>query len=443
MSLNSQRAGMNRKSIALTDGARAARVTRPRGTASAHLATGAGLLISAAAAVHALGSSAATATPAAAKPAAPAAAEPPSTASTDRFVDPRGATAELFVRWAAGDRLEELLERAGVDDADAAKAGALVADSLPAGIPEDTEVAILLGSNESGSKRRLERLSFKPGLAFKVTIGRTVLGELKLARDALAVDAKPQKFSGRAGGDLFWSLRAAGVPAEPAHEFVQAVSARVNLRDIEASDRFDLVIEQMREPSGQSRAGPMLYAAIHSPGGRRLTLVRWTVGGHTGLFDPDKPNHRVEGLTRPVNGRVSSEFGNRLHPILRFARFHSGIDFRAGWGTPVVAAADGIVSAAGWAGGYGRQVRVAHVNGVATSYSHLSGTAVAPGARVRRGDVIGFVGSTGLSTGPHLHFEVRKQGRPVDPLAFDFAPPPMSPLELAAIRARASQLRSV
>lgn len=388
-------------------------------------------------------SSAATTTPAVPRASEPTRANVAGPAPADRFVAPRGAAAELFVRWSTGNGLEDLLERAGVDDGDASRARALVAEALPAGIPEDCEVSILLGDIVSGSDRRLERLSFRPSLAFKVTIGRTASGDLKLARDALAVDAKPRKFSGRAGGDLFWSLRAAGVPAEVASEFLQAVSSRVALREIAANDRFDLVVDHVRDGSGKGKAGPLLYASLNRSGGRSLTLVRWTVAGQTGLFEPGNPTHRAEGLARPVHGPVSSAFGNRVHPILRFARFHSGVDFRAGWGTPVIAAADGIVSAAGWAGGYGRQVRLAHVDSVATSYSHLSAIAVAPGGRVRRGDVVGFVGSTGLSTGPHLHFEVLMNGRPVNPLGFDFAPPPISGVELAALRARANQLRGV
>jgi murein DD-endopeptidase MepM/ murein hydrolase activator NlpD len=433
---------MHRKLISLTDQGRTPRPPIWRETASAHLATGAGLLICAAVAVHAMESSAATANTAPPEP-GQSRPEPARPAPVDMFVEPQGATAELFVTWAAGDSLDEALERAGVDDDDAAKAGALVAGALAAGIPEETEVSILLGGNVLAAERRLERLSLRPSLAFKVTIGRTATGELKLARDAVAVDARPQKFSGRAGGDLFWSLRAAGVPAEPAREFVEAVSRRVNLGQIAPGDRFELVIDHVRDASGQSRAGPLLYGALGRAGGDNLTLVRWTVAGETGLFEPGRPTHRAEGLTRPVPGAISSTFGNRVHPILRFERFHSGVDFRARWGTPVVAAADGTVSAAGWAGGHGRQVRVAHENSVATSYSHLSGLAVGPGTRVRRGDVIGFVGSTGLSTGPHLHFEVRKHGRPVNPLGFNFAPPPITAVELAALRARASQLRGV
>lgn len=418
-----------------------ARIARRRDFRFGWRSIGAVLLVSAVVAVQAVQPSAAPATPAIAKPVVAASAKAPPPAPTQIFVEPQGATAELFVAWTAGDSLSELLGRAGVAKADAAKAAELVASALPAGIPEGTEIAILVGENSAGSDRRLSRLSFTPGPAFKITIGRTLSGKLKLARDALVVDAKPQKFGGRAGSDLFWSLRAAGVPAASAREFLEAVASRMNVRSIAPNDRFELVIDHLRAGNGQSRAGPLLYAALDRNGGTDLTLVRWTVAGQTGLFEPGKPVQNVDGFAKPVDGGVSSRFGHRIHPILRFLRLHSGVDFRAAWGTPVIAAADGIVGAAGWAGGYGRQVQVAHVDGVVTSYSHLSGTAVGRGMRVRRGDVIGFVGSSGLSTGPHLHFEVRQHGRLVDPLSFNFAPPPIGASEIAALSARAEQLR--
>jgi murein DD-endopeptidase MepM/ murein hydrolase activator NlpD len=98
-------------------------------------------------------------------------------------------------------------------------------------------------------------------------------------------------------------------------------------------------------------------------------------------------------------------------------RMHTGIDFGAAWGSPIVAAADGQVVAAGWTGGYGEQVQVAHGGGIVSTYSHMSGIAASPGQMVRQGQVIGYVGSTGLSTGPHLHFEVRLNGQPVDPMS--------------------------
>lgn len=367
----------------------------------------------------------------------------PPPAPVDDFVEPRGATVELFAAIGDGDAVAELLQRAGVDKKDAAAAQDLVSAALPAGVPEKTEIAMLLGEPTSGAARRLERLSFKPSLGFKVTIGRTMTGELKLARDGLDVDAKPRRIAGSVGRDLFWSLRAAGVPPEAASEFVQAVSKRIDPRRLSPNGRFELVIDHVRAETGEARSGPLLYAALDRASGGGMALVRWTVGGHTGLFDPDRPNQPQDGFARPVHAQVSSGFGNRIHPILRFARFHQGVDFGARAGTPVVAAADGVVSAAGWSGGYGRQIRIDHSDGVLTSYSHLSGMAVSAGARVRRGDVVGYVGSSGFSTGPHLHFEVRKHGRPVDPLTFNFGPAPLASADLAALRARAGQLRGV
>jgi murein DD-endopeptidase MepM/ murein hydrolase activator NlpD len=122
-------------------------------------------------------------------------------------------------------------------------------------------------------------------------------------------------------------------------------------------------------------------------------------------------------MEMPVNGRLSSGFGERFHPILGYARFHAGLDLAVAAGTPIVAAADGKVASAGWAGGYGRMVAVVHGGGLETKYGHMSRIAAYPGEQVRRGDVIGYVGSSGLSTGPHLHFEVTRNGRPVNPLS--------------------------
>ncbi|HUP68162.1 MAG TPA: M23 family metallopeptidase, partial [Sphingomicrobium sp.] len=126
------------------------------------------------------------------------------------------------------------------------------------------------------------------------------------------------------------------------------------------------------------------------------------------------------------------------------SRFHAGVDFGAGWGSPIVSAADGQVAAAGWAGGYGRQVRIAHGAGVVTSYSHMSQIVAAPGSFVRRGQLIGYVGTSGLSTGPHLHYEVRRNGAAVNPLGVRFASAPVVDTHLAAaVKARLKALLNV
>jgi murein DD-endopeptidase MepM/ murein hydrolase activator NlpD len=124
------------------------------------------------------------------------------------------------------------------------------------------------------------------------------------------------------------------------------------------------------------------------------------------------------GMLRPVPGRVSSEFGYRFHPILRVRKMHTGIDISARSGTPIKCAANGIVLEARWRGGYGNMVLVDHGGGIQTLYAHCSVLIASAGQKVSQGDVIGKVGSTGMSTGPHLHFEVRKNGYPVDPLDF-------------------------
>jgi murein DD-endopeptidase MepM/ murein hydrolase activator NlpD len=123
------------------------------------------------------------------------------------------------------------------------------------------------------------------------------------------------------------------------------------------------------------------------------------------------------GLLMPVNGHITSGYGMRRHPILGYSRLHAGVDFGAAWGSPIVAVAGGVVSFAGRHGGHGNYVRLEH-GGYGTGYGHMSRIAVAPGTKVQAGQVIGYVGSTGLSTGPHLHYEVYLAGRTVNPLGF-------------------------
>ena len=140
---------------------------------------------------------------------------------------------------------------------------------------------------------------------------------------------------------------------------------------------------------------------------------------------------RPQGLGAPLDVlRVTSNFGMRRHPILGFSRMHQGVDFGAPEGSPVLAAADGVVTQAGPAGGYGNLIRIRHAGGWATGYAHLMGFApgIADGAPVLRGEVIGFVGRTGLATGPHLHYEVSLNGVKLDPLKTPYSAEPTSDL---------------
>jgi len=125
----------------------------------------------------------------------------------------------------------------------------------------------------------------------------------------------------------------------------------------------------------------------------------------------------VPGI-RPIDGPITSEFGMRVHPIRRATLFHAGVDISASPGTKVLATGDGIVSFAGWDGGYGQKVSILHGYGFKTTYAHLSKALVREGQRIRRGDIIALTGNSGLSTGPHLHYEVQKNGVSVNPMAY-------------------------
>lgn len=234
---------------------------------------------------------------------------------------------------------------------------------------------------------------------------------VEAAKPSVASDSTAIRIQGAVTEGLYWSLRSAGVSPEIAADYLQALATRIDVgADVAPYDRFDLVVSKTGDR-------PLIYAALHRADGPDVELMKWTVGGRSDWFDTEASGQdRSAGLMSPVAGRITSGFGVRHHPILRFARFHAGIDFGAPWGSPIVAAADGIVVGAGWSGGYGRQVQVAHGTGIVTSYSHMSGIAASPGQPVRQGQVIGYIGSTGLSTGPHLHFEVRVNGRAVDPM---------------------------
>lgn len=225
------------------------------------------------------------------------------------------------------------------------------------------------------------------------------------------VDA--QRFTGRIGEDLSKSLLAAGVPEAQGRAYVAVLGRAIQLASgLSVDDRFDIVIE--RKPDGT--LGQLLFVGLDRIARADVSLLKWTDGKSTIWVNADGVGGEDSSrMGLPVNGRVTSGYGTRFHPILGYARFHKGLDLAAAWGTPIVAAADGRVVSAGWHGGYGQQIQIAHADGMETTYGHMSRMAARAGEIVRKGQVIGYVGSTGLSTGPHLHFEVMRNGRPINP----------------------------
>lgn len=178
------------------------------------------------------------------------------------------------------------------------------------------------------------------------------------------------------------------------------------------------------EPAGAtamaSDVAPADYVPEDSDPGPAPVTIDPLAAADAPASDPNRPGAPLDFL------RVTSSYGMRRHPILGFTRMHQGVDFAAREGAPVLAAADGIVTQAGPEGGYGNLLRIRHAGGWATGYAHLSAFApgVAPGARVLRGEVVAFVGHTGLATGPHLHFEVSLGGMKLDPMQTPFGGAP-------------------
>jgi murein DD-endopeptidase MepM/ murein hydrolase activator NlpD len=193
-------------------------------------------------------------------------------------------------------------------------------------------------------------------------------------------------------------------------------------RDLQPGDQFRVVLERLVSEEGETRAGDVLAADLEV-NGKPVSAFYFSAGERPGYFDAAGLSLRRAFLRAPVEfRRISSRFNrSRMHPVLGYARRHEGTDYAADPGTPVMSAGDGTVVSAGWSGGYGNLVEVRHRNGITTRYGHLRGFApgVRSGAHVSQGQVIGYVGSTGLATGPHLHYEFRVNGVARDPSRAD------------------------
>ncbi|GIX20847.1 MAG: hypothetical protein KatS3mg120_2523 [Erythrobacter sp.] len=340
----------------------------------------------------------------------------------------------LVTTLAPGDSFAAMLRRAGVAPGDIARAAALVGEAVPLSeIAPGTQIDVVLGRRPApGEPRPLDRLALRarfdlalelarPGVGQSNPDGTPVIpsGPLALARKPIRVDDTPLRLRGVVGSSLFRSMRQAGVPASAAQEFIRALDSQIDLeREISPADEFDVILAYRRAATGERQAGQVLYAGIDRGGRPRTQLMRWGKDGR--FYEASGVGEQRRGLLAPVPGAVTSGFGLRRHPILGYHRMHEGIDFKAAYGTPIVAVSDGRVSAAGRAGGCGIAVRLEHGGGLSTRYCHMSRMAVAPGMTVRRGQVIGYVGSTGLSTGPHLHYEMYRGGRVINPASVQF-----------------------
>ena len=247
----------------------------------------------------------------------------------------------------------------------------------------------------------------------------------------------------RETNSLVASLDKAGERIELALAMADVFSGEIDFNaDLQPGDRFRVLVERFTRDGRLSGYGPILAAEFVNVG-RSMKAVRFTPdGGAPGYYDESGRSLKRFFLKSPLKfePRITSRFSSsRRHPILGYARAHNGVDYHAPTGAPVGSVAPGVVTMAGWTAGGGRTVKVRHSNGYETEYLHLSSIAVRTGARVGQGDVIGRVGQTGLATGPHLHYGMKKTGRYVNPVIEHRNMPPGEPVAAAYMTIFASE----
>ena len=351
----------------------------------------------------------------------------------------------------AGESLTDAVVRAGVAPAEAKAAVNLLSQafnvaSLKAGASLEAAIARPLDSGGSGNEpAQLLGLTLRITSAKQLTLTTARDGSMRLRALEESVRDERRVAIGTIDGSLFTSAAALGATPSLTAQVVKLFAHKLDFeRDIQSGDTFKLVFDRKVTESGRTvEAGNLLYAEIEARAGTdRFYSYQPKGSGDIEFFDENGKNIKGFLMATPVYGaRVSSTFGMRFHPILGFMKMHTGIDFAAPTGTPILAAGDGVVVDAKWWGGYGRWVRISHSKDWDTGYGHMSAIAVQPGQHVVQGQVIGYVGTTGRSTGPHLHFEVWHDHVPIDPKSANVPESNMlAGADLVAFRARKHEI---
>lgn len=319
-----------------------------------------------------------------------------------------------------GDTLIDLLLRAGASALEAHDAIAALRRLFnPRAIKPGLELKFTFGPGEEG-QNRLIKVSLPTSAEQTVKVERGAEAEFSASKIARPLARELVRAGGTIRSSLYEDGVGSGIPAPLLVELIRAFSYDVDFqREIQPGDRFEVAYERFMDKANRvAKTGDIVYAAL-TLSDRTLKIYRYTPKGGVADYFNDKGESVKKALLRtPLDGaRLTSRFGVRLHPILGYSTMHKGVDFGAARGTPIMAAGDGTVELAGWNGGYGNYVRLRHSGQYATAYAHMSRIAsgLRKGSRVRQGQVIGYVGATGLATGPHLHYEVLVHDAQINP----------------------------
>ena len=327
-----------------------------------------------------------------------------------------------------GDTLAGLLNRAGASKQDAAKA---ISAALPLFNPKNFKQGQVVNVEYRANAQILSSHSFTPGTFQGFSILPNTTTELKVLRARngnfkawnieRTLKTYPTKAKGIITSSLYLAGMRAGLKASTLTELIRAYSWDIDFqRDIRKGDSFEIIYEKVIDDRGNIVKNDVIqYAALTLSGLSKRIFRFKTKNGQIDYYNEKGHSAKKALMRTPIDGaRLSSGFGKRKHPILGYTKMHKGVDFAAPHGTPIYAAGNGTVSFAGRKGGYGKFISIRHNRTFTTAYAHMKGFSrgLRKGRRVKQGQVIGYVGTTGRSTGPHLHYEILKNNRQVNPL---------------------------
>lgn len=323
---------------------------------------------------------------------------------------------------AAGDTLMSVLLDAGIDRSSAHEVVVALSDVFdPRRLKPGQTLAARVRPALPTEPAAIEELRFRPDGLRDIVVTWTEDG-YAAEEDRRHVSDRTVRADGIIQSSLYIAARKAGVPIPVLGNLINVFSFDVDFqREIQPGDRFSLMFSETRTDEDITVGYGDILLAEMTVNGHLKRFYRFEDDtGRVDYYDKKGQSVRRALLRTPVEGaRISSGYGKRKHPILGYTKVHKGLDFAAPSGTPIYAAGDGVVEAAGWNGGYGRYIRIRHNGTYKTAYAHLKriDSRVKPGARVQQRQIIGYVGTSGRSTGPHLHYEVHVNGHHTNPLS--------------------------
>ena len=347
--------------------------------------------------------------------------------NADAILGSGDVTANRTIALQPGDTLDSVLARQGIDAAQRAAALAAMSDLYDiAQVKAGDAVEISMRASLDGSQdTRLVALQLRPAYKGNLAIVAGADGAFHrlgtAAKRSETVTAGITTLEGTVSAGLMSDLLAAKVPADVADDVLAAFASDAETPSDPAQGAlFKVVYETARTGTGPHARvrNVMRYAELGSNGENHRVYRYETNSGEVAFMEETGRGVVPFALASPVRkARMTSPFGWRVHPVLKVRKFHNGVDFAAPKGTPIYAAEDGVVQTVGWRGNYGRFLKIVHNDRVATTYGHMSAFAkgLHKGSHVKKGQIVAYIGSSGLSTGNHLYFEVLVDNKHVDP----------------------------